>query len=152
MAKCKSNKPKYTCGDRRSNARCVVYDLDIPEYSNLFEEECVTLEETTEDLYHLISYIKESIDLENFNPQCLNISKVKDTYKSSNSDRFLLKDVVENLEKKVCELENSDSTDDSLELDFKCLTSVCGEPISSLKDLLQTLINEVCNLKNNNNG
>lgn len=140
-------KPKYTCGTR-TNSKCVFYDLKVPDYSNLIDEDCVVIEETTEDLYKLVSWLKESVDLEDFEDECLDLEKVKDTYKKD-KNRFLVKDVLKELTSKICNLEESadDSNDDTLELDFKCLVSACGEPISSLKDLLQALIDEVCNLK-----
>ena len=48
----------------------------------------------------------------------------------------------------IKKLAESNDTNSGLELDFKCLVNSCGTPITSLKDLLQTLIDEICNLKN----
>ena len=55
-------KPKHTCGDRSSNARCVFYDLNTPSFSKLSESECTTIEETTSDLYKLVSWLRESVN------------------------------------------------------------------------------------------
>lgn len=136
---------KNSCGIR-TPAICVSYKGYLPKYSKL-EENCLTTEETTDDIYHLIDWIKESVDLKDYDPDCLDIDKVEDIY-FEDKERFLIKDVLKKLTEKVCALEDEHEVDDTLELDFKCLTSVCGDPITSLKDLLQTLIDEVCKLKN----
>ena len=139
---------KFTCGTK-TQSMCVHYKGFIPKYSQLEKEDCVTIEETTEDNYKLISWIKESIDLKDFDPSCLNIDEKEDSY-DDDKTRYLVKDVLTALTQRMCELEDEveDANDDTLELDFKCLTAPCGDPITSLKDLLQTLINEICKLKN----
>lgn len=139
---------KFTCGTKTQSI-CVHYKGFVPEYSKLNKEDCVTIEETTEDNYKLISWIKESIDLKDFDPSCLNIDEKEDSY-NEDKTRYLVKDVLTALTQRMCELEDEveDANDDTLELDFKCLTAPCGDPIRSLKDLLQTLINEICKLKN----
>lgn len=141
------NAPKYTCGDRKSNARCVFYDLPVPEYSKLDEEDCVTIEETTEDIYKLVSWLKESIDTEDFEIECLEVDKVKDTYRKDNN-RYLLVDIVKELVKKSCS--NNDKSDQSINnilsnLDYKCLVDDCGQKPGSLQELLQLIINKSCN-------
>lgn len=142
---CNNNRPEHTCGDRSSNARCVFYDLQTPEYSKLSDNDCVTLKDTTEDLYNLVDWTKESVDLKDADLKGLDVEEVDDTY--FKGSRILLKDVVLALISQVSELKNEETSDDSLELDFKCLTSPCGGAISNLRELLQALINEVCELK-----
>ena len=51
MGNCRDTNLKYNCGDKRQNARCVLYEGYIPNYSKLLDEDCITLEETTEELY-----------------------------------------------------------------------------------------------------
>ena len=143
-------KPKYTCGDRSSNARCVFYDLNIPPFSKLSDSECVTVEETTSDLYNLVSWLRESINIENLDIRDLDLQSVLDSYEPT-KQRYLVKDVLEGIISQVDDIKKlaeSNDTNSGLELDFKCLVSSCGAPITSLKDLLQALIDEVCNLKN----
>lgn len=138
--------PKYNCGDRRSNAACVFYDLNVPEYSKLSEEECLTLQETTEDLYKHVTWLREAVEVEEIEG-CLNVETTKDSYRP-NTTRYLLKNMVKELSEKVCNLEvEKEDENPILGLDFKCLTTVCGDPVSSLKELLQTLIDEICLLK-----
>ena len=143
-------KPKHTCGDRSSNARCVFYDLNIPPFSKLSDSECVTVEETTSDLYNLVSWLRESINIENLDIRDLDLQSVLDSYEPT-KQRYLVKDVLEGIISQVDDIKKlaeSNDTNSGLELDFKCLGSSCGTPITSLKDLLQALIDEVCNLKN----
>lgn len=143
-------KPKHTCGDRSSNARCVFYDLDIPSFSKLSNNDCVTVEETTTDLYNLVSWLRESVNIENLDIRDLDLQSVLDSYEPT-KQRYLVKDVLEGIISQVDDIKKlteSNDTNSGLELDFKCLVSSCGEPITNLKDLLQVLIDEVCNLKN----
>ena len=143
-------KPKHTCGDRSSNARCVFYDLNIPPFSKLSGSECVTVEETTSDLYNLVSWLRESINIENLDIRDLDLQSALDSYEPT-KQRYLVKDVLEGIISQVDDIKKlaeSNDTNSGLELDFKCLVSSCGAPITSLKDLLQALIDEVCNLKN----
>ena len=143
-------KPKHTCGDRSSNARCVFYDLNIHSFSKLSDSECVTVEETTSDLYNLVSWLRESINIENLDIRDLDLQSVLDSYEPT-KQRYLVKDVLEGIISQVDDIKKlaeSNDTNSGLELDFKCLVSSCGTPITSLKDLLQALIDEVCNLKN----
>ena len=148
------NKLKYTCGESKSNARCVFYDLKVPEYSKLTEESCRTVEETTDDLYKLISWVRESVDLgDNFNPNCLDVTKIKDSY-DKGVTRYLIKDIIVALVNKVCSLEKSlsltggDSNSESKlisQLDLSCLgLDRCDNKPTNLVQLLQLMINTFC--------
>lgn len=146
MSNCK-RKPKNTCGDRKSNARCVFYDLPIPEFSKL-EDDCVTIEETTEDLYKLAEWLKESIDLEDLDPSCLTLEKVNDKYYGNKVKRYLVKDVLKELIQKNCNESVKGDTNNInwvLEnLDYKCLVFPCGPKPGSLLEFFQLLINKTC--------
>lgn len=140
--------PKHTCGDSRSNSKCVFYDLNVPEYSDLYEDECpLVIEETTEDLYKLMTWVRESIDLKDFDKGCLDIESVKDSY-NTKENRFLIKDVLSELIKKSC-FEGSNGTSNNIDfiiknLDYKCLVDDCGETPGSLQQFLQLIINKIC--------
>lgn len=143
-------KPKHTCGDRSSNARCVFYDLNTPSFSKLSGSECTTIEETTSDLYNLVSWLRESINIENLDIRDLDLQSVLDSYEPT-KQRYLVKDVLEGIISQVDDIKkltDLNDIDSGLVLDLKCLGNSCGPPITSLKDLLQALIDEVCNLKN----
>ena len=143
-------KPKHTCGARRSNARCVFYDLNTPSFSKLSENDCTTVEETTSDLYSLVSWLRESVNVEGLDIKDLEIQAVQDSYDNS-KQRFLVKDILSEIISQVDDIKkltDLNDTDSGLVLDLKCLGNSCGPPITSLKYLLQTLIDEICNLKN----
>ena len=143
-------KPKHTCGDRSSNARCVFYDLNTPSFSKLSENDCTTVDETTSDLYNLVSWLRESVNVEGLDIKDLEIQSVLDSYDNS-KQRFLVKDILSEIISQVDDIKKlaeSNDTNSGLVLDLKCLGNSCGPPITSLKYLLQTLIDEICNLKN----
>ena len=142
-------KPKHTCGDRSSNARCVFYDLNTPSFSKLSGSECTTIEETTSDLYNLVSWLRESVNVEGLDIKDLEIQSVQDSYDNS-KQRLLVKDILSEIISQVDDIKkltDLNDTDSGLVLDLKCLGNSCGPPITSLKYLLQTLIDEVCTLK-----
>lgn len=62
-------KPKNTCS--KNYATCVEYQGTIPEISSLSEEDCLDMEQITEDIYSLIEEIKEDSDLENLRDGCI---------------------------------------------------------------------------------
>ena len=142
-------KPKHTCGDRSSNARCVFYDLNTPSFSKLSENDCTTVDETTSDLYNLVSWLRESVNVEGLDIKDLEIQSVQDSYDNS-KQRLLVKDILSEIISQVDDIKkltDLNDTDSGLVLDLKCLGNSCGPPITSLKYLLQTLIDEVCTLK-----
>ena len=85
---------KKTCGGRQE-ASCTFYDPQLPEFSKI-EEDCVTLEDTTEDTYVLITEIKEEINLENLGGNCL-------TY-SLTEGKIIVKEALLKQETEICEL------------------------------------------------
>ena len=50
------NKIKHTCAEK-NYATCVYYELEVPDFSSLVGEDCITLEETTEDQYNILADI-----------------------------------------------------------------------------------------------
>ena len=143
MGNCRDTNLKYNCGDKRQNARCVLYEGYIPNYSKLLDEDCISLEETTEELYQNQEKILNSIDLTKLGKECIDYSEFQE------DDSLKVNEALLTIEKEICNLKKitDDNDDSSLELDFKCLVDPCNNEINSLRDLLQVLINEVCNLK-----
>ena len=146
--KCNSNKLKHNCGIK-TPSRCVFYDLDLPEFSKLsILNDCITIEETTEDLYNLTDLILSSIDTKDLGKQCLNYKVSQNKYKPSENIIFI-KDILLKFEEEICSLKNNNKTEVDIikNLDFKCLQDPCNNDINSLETLLQVIINEICNLK-----
>lgn len=150
------NKPKYNCGSK-VNAKCVFYDLTAPSFSKLHDEECLVAEETIEDLYNLVGWVRESIDISDIDASCLDIDKVEDSY-DTDEQRYLLKDVVEKLVEKACNDEDSfgggsGNLNSVIEgLNYRCLVNTCGTNPGSLKELLQMIIDAVCLNGNGSNS
>ena len=74
------DKIKHKCG-KEVFAVCTKYQGTVSENSELFEEECLDVQEVIEDLYTMIDDIKEEIDMSELDNECLTIaenSKVKD--------------------------------------------------------------------------
>ena len=146
--KCNNNKLKNTCGIK-TPSRCVFYDLDLPEFSKLsILNDCITIEETTDDLYNLTDLILSSIDTKDLGKQCLNYKVSQNKYKPSENIIFI-KDILLKFEEEICSLKNNNKTEVDIikNLDFKCLQDPCNNDINSLETLLQVIINEICNLK-----
>lgn len=146
--KCNNNKLKHNCGIK-TPSRCVFYDLDLPEFSKLnILNDCITIEETTEDLYNLTDLVLSSIDTKDLGKQCLTYKVSQNKYKPSENIIFI-KDVLLKFEEEICSLKNNNKTEVDIikNLDFKCLQGPCDNNIDSLETLLQVLINEICNLK-----
>lgn len=139
MVKCGYN-IKHTCGNKQ-RAICVHYDTELPDFSKLKDETCVTIEETTEELYKLIARLREGLDLKNLG-SCLSYEVPK--------DKLTVAIALEVLEREICKLKNgsqggnSSTSFDVSKLDLKCLQSPCDTGIRSLQDLLQAIINKIC--------
>lgn len=131
---------KFNCGTR-TEAKCTYYKGYLPKYSKL-DKNCVVIEETTAELYKNQEAILKSIDTSKLTKDCLDYPT-----DDSAEARILIVDVLQKLQEEICEIKEGSEEDNSLNLDFKCLETQCGNQITSLKDLLQVLIDEVCKLK-----
>lgn len=148
---CKRNKPKHHCGTR-TPASCVFYNLELPDISKLkILDDCITIEETTDDIYQMLEYVFDHLNTEELGKKCLTYKTTKNRYRP-NENVILIKDVLLKLEEEICKFKDRDCSEIDKciidKLDFKCLVDPCGENISSLSQLLQILINEICALKN----
>lgn len=141
MSRCRNNKIKCNCGTRQ-NARCVYYDGYLPKYSKL-DEECVNIDETTEELYQNQEKILNSIDLTKLGEKCVDYSEFQE------DEVLKVNEALLTIEKEICNLKNitKDNDNSPLDLDFKCLVDPCDNTISSLNQLLQIIIDNICNLK-----
>ena len=145
MGNCRDTNLKYNCGDRRQNARCVLYEGYIPNYSKLIDEDCITLEETTEELYKNQEEILKSIDTSKLGKECIDYSEFQE------NDSLKVKEAFLTFEKEICELKNKKNENscciDLSKIDFKCLSDPCNNIIDSQLKLIQALIDKVCNLE-----
>ena len=136
-------KIKNTCGEKLY-ATCTYYELEVPSFSGLINEECYTLEETTEDLYNLIEEIKEDTELSELGESCLEyvVGSEKNTVK-----KVLLKyeEEICTLKEKVKTLEETAICDKNITecVDVSGLEDACSDPILSLGQLLTYLVTKV---------
>jgi hypothetical protein len=87
------NKIKHTCAEK-NYATCIYYELEVPTFSRLIEEDCITLEETTEDQYDILSDIKSEIDLSALGQDCITYGVTPKT----------VKNVLLRYEQEICDL------------------------------------------------
>lgn len=131
------NKIKHTCSEK-NYATCVYYELEVPNFSSLVDEDCITLEETTQDQYNLISGIKSEIDLAALGQDCINYGIEPKTVKS-----VLLKQEQEicDLKAKVQILETTAICDMNItNCGLTLPDNPCGGTFSTLGELLGYLL------------
>jgi hypothetical protein len=131
------NKIKHTCSEK-NYATCVYYELEVPSFSSLVNEDCITLEETTEDQYNLIGGIKSEIDLSALGQDCINYGINPKTVKS-----VLLKHEQEicDLKARVETLETTAICDINItECGLNLPDNPCGGTFSTLGELLEYLL------------
>lgn len=138
-----NNKTKYTCGDS-IYATCVNVESAPNSQSSLVSEQCISQEDFNEDIYGQLEDIWTENDLEALGELCLSYTEI--------SGKKVVKNVLLKFEEKICELQERIL---ELETTAICSTSIqdcnftlgdlvdgCNEPPTTLKDLLQILINQ----------
>lgn len=167
--------PKLTCGEITS-VNCIEWEIPttLQEYlsgeivivtgsptistsqtipiSELAEESCVTLAETLEDIYGKFETIEETLDLTEWTSECIDFGVDTPTLEriltALDSELCDLKEAVEELGG-ICDILDMDITGCEA-LDFSCFeTDGCDNPITitTLKDLLQVMIDKICELE-----
>lgn len=138
-----NKKVSNTCGTK-NYATCVYYELDLPDFTEITGD-CITIEETTQELYNLIKDVREQLDLSSLGDDCL-------TYPLDDQDRIIVKNALKSIEEKLCELEASVSTLQTTNIcdmpiagcDFNLgtLADECDNPPTTFGEVLQLLINQ----------
>lgn len=139
-----NNKIKQTCGSKVYSA-CVPYEKEIPEFSELSGEGCITVEDTTEDIYKHLKDLKEEIGLSSLGQLCLTyvpngqVAKVKDILSKYEEEICNLKEKVKDLEEtSIC-----DKVISKCDIDLTGISDQCDNPIVTLSDLFNYLIIKV---------
>lgn len=139
-----------TCG-KKHNAKCVDYEGELHENTQLEDCGCYNVEEVIEDLNSTINTIMDSIDLSGLGNLCITYDLVDGV--------ITVKEALAKIEAKLCELADAVELDppdcptiftediSCLQLDFECLTDPCNNQITNLKDLLQAMITQICQNK-----
>lgn len=139
MKKC-NQKIKATCG-ATNFATCIYYESEVNTDSELDENSCLTIEETTQDIYNQL----ENLDLSALGELCLEYVQV--------SGKNIVKNVLLKHEEKICELEarvlELETTDicnkviTACNLDFGDLVTACGDQPTTLAEVLQIILTQL---------
>lgn len=136
------NNRKYSCGDKISSI-CTIYDGGLPTWSELNDELCVTIEETTEELYEQVSEIKENLDTSNLGEACLQYP---------NNENIKQKDVNLVFEKTLCDLlgivKDSSNSILACDLNYEGLVEECDDIPKNFCQFAQFILDELKKLKN----
>jgi hypothetical protein len=144
-----SDKVSRTCG-KKVNAKCVDYEGELHNNTELEECDCHNLEDVIEDLNTGLNTIFDAIDLSELGNDCL-------TYELENG-KVLVKNALKKFEEEICKLKEATATDvdcnpiytedfTCVGLDLECLSDPCNNPITNLGDLLQAMITQICQNK-----
>ena len=135
-----NQKIKHTCGSIVF-ADCTSYEGTVNADSEFNENNCLSIEQTTQDIYNQL----DNLDLSALGELCLN-------YVQENN-KNIVKNVLLKFEEEICNLK------EELELvknrplcemplgdcvDTKCLVDTCSENISTVGQLLQALVDINC--------
>ena len=134
------NKIKHTCSSVNYST-CIHYESSVNADSELVNETCLDLEQTTQDIYNQL----ENLDLSALGELCL--SYVQENNKN------IVKNVLLKFEEEICNLKEELETVKNRPLcemplgdcvDTKCLVDACSENISTVGQLLQALVDINC--------
>jgi hypothetical protein len=139
-------KTKNTCGSIQF-ATCVIYEGYIPTLSSLTDSDCNVLEDIINDQYLLIEKLYSNTDLTILNGNGI-------TYDLDANNKVLVKAAISKHAEEIVALKtniqelltgyNGDMDISDWGLDYKCLVDPCGDTITSLKQLMQILIDKAC--------
>ncbi len=102
------------CKDKRKNyclekvqAICTQYKGTVSQNSELTDDDCLTIEETTQDIYNIIDIIMNVIDLSDIDYDCLTIEFEDD-------ENPTLKEIINKLIKEICLLKENSNNNPSV--------------------------------------
>jgi len=135
-------KIKYGCDT--TYATCVVTEVLPNPQSSLLEEECISQQDFNEDVYEQLDNIQTQSDLSELGELCLTYTTVE--------GKLFVKNALLKLEEEICTLKEEVET---LKTTAVCdllitdcnfilggLADACDNPPTTLKELLQILINQ----------
>ena len=135
-----NQKIKHTCGSIVF-ADCTSYEGTVNADSEFNENNCLSIEQTTQDIYNQL----DNLDLLELGELCLN-------YVQENN-KNIVKNVLLKFEEEICNLKEEVETVKNRPLcemplgdcvDTKCLVDACNENISTVGQLLQALVDINC--------
>jgi hypothetical protein len=137
MADCRGN-IKYNCPPGQ-NARCVDYDGELAKFSEL-KRGCTNLDETTTELYKKLQEVIDGLDITELGNKCLKY----EPYRTKKD--LTVANVLRTFEEEICKLKDQKSKDKHV-YDTKCLEDKCNKSLDTQEQIIQALIDKVCNLE-----
>lgn len=141
------NKLKNNCG-KKIYAPCVYFEGDLPLWSSLTQEMCVTIHENIVEFYQAITDLKNTLDVSNITSDCVNFP-IGDINENE-PIKVLLSSIVNRLEELSCEEENQDGfyKEDldisKWDIDKSCYEDDCNQDLKSLSSLLKQITKKQC--------
>lgn len=145
---CNEYQTKYTCAQKVSSD-CTYYQETLPEFSKL-EFGCVTVTDALKELYDNTSLLLKLTDTSALTPECSNYTSEQ----HNGEDIIPIPNILREHESKLCNTTSSSSETgiNVSGLDLKCMADECNSEAVSLRQVLQVMIDEICNLKTQING
>lgn len=135
-----NQKIKHTCGSIVF-ADCTSYEGTVNADSEFNENNCLSIEQTTQDIYNQL----DNLDLSELGELCLN-------YVQENN-KNIVKNVLLKFEEVICEMQEKIESLENRQLcdmligdcvDVSCLTDPCLNDITTFGQLLQALVTKSC--------
>lgn len=137
----------HTCGDT-TWAVCTKYESEVNPQSELIQNECFNIEETTQDQYNQLEDIWGQIELSELGELCL-------TYVLDENDKIIVKNVLKKLEQEICDLKEKVTTLETTAIcdtpisacfpsGFDCLELPCSGTITTLGDWMIAVQTKIC--------
>lgn len=137
----KCNKVESTC-TTKNYATYIIYESEVNEVSELNDHCALSIEETTQDIYNQL----EEINLSELGETCLE-------YILDPNDKITVKNVLLKFQEEICSLREKieilestaicDTNITACDLNFGDLTNVCNTQPSTMKDVLQLILDNI---------
>lgn len=140
-----NNDLTLTCGEF-VYVPCVMYEGDLPEWSEFHEGKCVSLHDLLPEIYDELSTLR----LDNVNLDCLTIEgdfTHQKLEEAQNAEICALKTALENIT--PCDFLNCTIEDSGLDVSCLEANDLCSPPvpITTVSELIQTIIDRLCALE-----
>ena len=135
------NRLKHTCGST-NYATCIQYESSVNTDSQYDENDCLSIEETTQDIYNQL----ENLDLSALGELCL-------TYVQENN-KNIVKNVLLKFEEEICNLKEELELVKNRQIcdipiteclpNLDCLTDACDNNITTLGEWMLAVQTKIC--------